>query len=78
MIQRYVKIGLLTAVLGLGGLATRVWTAETTPKPADSQDRATTRQTIHDMPLLERPNRPGHFYGNTVRRMNERRASGEK
>lgn len=26
------------------------------------------RQEIRSMPILERPNRPGHFYGNTVRR----------
>ncbi|NLE36987.1 MAG: hypothetical protein GX621_03085 [Pirellulaceae bacterium] len=28
-----------------------------------------TREQIRQMPLLERPNRPGHFYGNTVRRL---------
>lgn len=27
-----------------------------------------TRQEIRSMPILERPNRPGHFYGNSVRR----------
>lgn len=27
------------------------------------------RQAIRQMPLLMRPNRPGHFYGNTVRRL---------
>lgn len=73
MIQRYVRIGLLTAVLGLGGLANRAWAAETTRTPADRQERGTARQTIRNTPLLERPNRPGHFYGNTVRRINERR-----
>ncbi len=31
--------------------------------------RALTRQEIRNMPILERPNRPGHFYGNTVRRL---------
>ena len=30
------------------------------------------RQVIRQMPLLERPNRIGHFYGNTVRRMHYR------
>jgi hypothetical protein len=34
-----------------------------------------TRQQIRQMPLLERPNRPGHFYGNTVRRLHNRRMS---
>ncbi|HBO44688.1 MAG TPA: hypothetical protein DD670_12300 [Planctomycetaceae bacterium] len=32
-----------------------------------------TREQIRQMPLLERPNRPGHFYGNTVRRLNKGR-----
>lgn len=27
---------------------------------------------IRQLPLLERPNRPGHIYGNTVRRMHYR------
>lgn len=31
--------------------------------------RAAERQAIRQMPLLMRPNRPGHFYGNTVRRL---------
>ncbi len=30
--------------------------------------RSLTRQEIRNMPILERPNRFGHFYGNTVRR----------
>ena len=29
---------------------------------------AATRQSIRQMPILARPNRVGHFYGNTVRR----------
>jgi hypothetical protein len=37
------------------------------------RQRAAVRQAIRDTPLLERPNRPGHFYGNTVRRITERR-----
>lgn len=31
--------------------------------------KAAERQAIRQMPLLMRPNRPGHFYGNTVRRL---------
>jgi hypothetical protein len=27
-----------------------------------------TRREIRQMPIMERPSRPGHFYGNTVRR----------
>ena len=34
-------------------------------------DRTTMRQEIRQTPLLERPNRPGHFYGNTVRRLHK-------
>jgi len=30
--------------------------------------RAELRREIRAMPILERPNRPGHFYGNAVRR----------
>lgn len=31
--------------------------------------RAAYRSHVRSMPLLERPNRPGHFYGNNVRRV---------
>ena len=34
-----------------------------------------TRQEIRDKPILERPSRPGHFYGNTVRRNHVRKHS---
>ena len=58
---------LLTAVsLSQASAATP---AGTNPRPVT---RATTLspQAIRQMPLLERPNRPGHFYGNTVRALN--------
>jgi hypothetical protein len=32
-----------------------------------------TRQEIRDKPILERPSRLGHFYGNTVRRSHVRK-----
>ncbi len=32
------------------------------------------RRDIRQMPILERPSRPGHFYGNAVRRRNSRPA----
>ena len=32
------------------------------------QNRDAYRQTIRQTPILQRPNRPGHFYGNAVRR----------
>jgi len=54
------------------------------PAEADPTDRVRStarlsrgayRQAIRRMPLLERPNRPGHFYGNAVRRSRARRLS---
>ncbi|GAB6166818.1 hypothetical protein JCM19992_28180 [Thermostilla marina] len=36
---------------------------------ASAMSRAQYREMIRSMPLLERPNRPGHIYGNTVRRL---------
>ncbi len=36
-----------------------------------------TRREIRAMPILERPSRPGHFYGNTVRRNYYRGASSQ-
>ncbi|HEX3725246.1 MAG TPA: hypothetical protein VHV08_03345, partial [Pirellulales bacterium] len=35
---------------------------------SSAQAREVTRKEIRQMPILERPSRPGHFYGNTVRR----------
>jgi hypothetical protein len=34
------------------------------------------RQEIRELPILERPSRPGHFYGNTVRRNHVRKHQG--
>lgn len=31
------------------------------------------REQIRQMPIVTRPSRPGHFYGNTVRRAHNRR-----
>lgn len=36
--------------------------------------RELSRRDIRQMPILERPSRPGHFYGNAVRRNNSRGA----
>ncbi len=35
--------------------------------------RSAQRAAIKSQHILDRPNRPGHFYGNTVRRRNARR-----
>ncbi len=34
------------------------------------------REQIRSMPILERPSRPGHFYGNAVRRKHGQTQSG--
>lgn len=39
------------------------------PAVSPAAVRTLDRQAIRQMPLLMRPNRPGHFYGNTVRRL---------
>ena len=57
----------ITLVLFVG------WTAPTlgeTPSTPVRGTRAEVRQQIRATPLMERPNRPLHFYGNTVRRVN--------
>lgn len=35
--------------------------------PASAAYSASTRASIRAMPITQRPDRPGHFYGNTVR-----------
>ncbi len=52
----------LTLTLGVG-------TAGATSR-SSSGSSAAYRQSIRAMPILERPNRVGHFYGNTVRCLN--------
>jgi hypothetical protein len=36
--------------------------------------RELSRQEIRQMPITNRPSRPGHFYGNSVRRAQSRRS----
>jgi hypothetical protein len=62
MISRSSRYVLLLALLGTAAL------------PAWSSANTTlSRQEIRQMPITERPSRPGHFYGNTVRRLHHRR-----
>lgn len=61
MIVRYTTVGLVLATLCY------------TPNIA-SASRAVSRREIRSMPIVERPSRPGHFYGNAVRRNNSRSA----
>jgi hypothetical protein len=42
------------------------------PGEASAAATTLTRAEIRAMPILERPNRPGHFYGNAVRRRHGR------
>ena len=61
---------ILTAALLLAGSAGCAWanTDRTTPIVA----RGTEREAIKSMDILDRPDRPLHFYGNTVRRRAQR------
>lgn len=54
----------LTGTLWISSVATA---QESSPSNA-VVTRALTRQQIRSMHILDRPNRPGHFYGNAVRR----------
>jgi hypothetical protein len=74
MMRRLIGIGSLVVVLGLSWMAVRSQGAERVRRAEGSRDRAVMREAIRNTPLLERPNRPGHFYGNTVRRVNQRRS----
>ncbi|MBC8873841.1 MAG: hypothetical protein H8E44_30750 [Planctomycetes bacterium] len=42
--------------------------AQETSRSNNANTRRAHRQTIKSMHILDRPYRPGHFYGNTVRR----------
>ena len=53
-------------------IATTLIAAAVMPAPAEAAPD--TRQNIKSMPIVARPSRPGHFYGNTVRRVHQRRS----
>ncbi len=73
MMRHCVKLGSLVVMLGLSWMAAHCQGAERIRMPEGPRERAAVREAIRSTPLLERPNRLGHFYGNTVRRINERR-----
>jgi hypothetical protein len=75
MIARCFASLLLTALLAVAAVAEdKSPQAQTAPAAsATAKAGGLTRDEIKAMPLLERPNRLGHFYGNTARRINERR-----
>ncbi len=76
MIRSYLTICLLFAAISL------------IPQPNDSaharsvqssiQSQAKRAAAIRRMPLLRRPNRPGHFIGNTIRRNHALRMRGRR
>lgn len=55
------RIHILIGLLLVTGLFAAIEPAQATT--------ATERAAIRQMPITTRPNRPGHFYGNTVRRL---------
>ena len=73
MIKRCKVFGSLVVVLALSSMVAGTQGAERIRMPESPRERAAVREAIRNTPLLERPNRPGHFYGNTVRRITERR-----
>lgn len=58
-------------IVGLAVILTTVSAGVAAPRgiPAQIRQLQAEREAIEQMPLRERPNRPGHFYGNNVRRV---------
>jgi hypothetical protein len=55
-------------------IATSLVAAALIPSPTQAANTPATKTSIRSMPITERPSRPGHFYGNTVRRVHQRRS----
>lgn len=76
-----IRYCLLAGTLGIALYAGAQSVSATEPvkqsgsRPVVSNVTPQDREAIRQTPLLERPNRPGHFYGNTVRWLHDRRAS---
>lgn len=66
---RTIHLGILAAALGAGLWSFAAGRSEASERLAGSP-RPAQRQAIRQTPILERPNRAGHVYGNTVRRLN--------
>ncbi len=69
MLVRFFYAALPMLALGVGFWAMSGSEAEASSRAATNSNAAY-RQAIRQTPILERPSRPGHFYGNTVRRLN--------
>ena len=74
MIRRYLTICLLFAAISLVPRMNDSADARSIQSSVQSQARS--NAAIRRMPLLHRPNRPGHFIGNTIRRNHARRMRG--
>ena len=61
----FVRYAVFALVMALPWVVSSTVSARTT---------APTRREIRQMPILERPSRVGHFYGNTIRRNAARKA----
>jgi len=69
MLPRSLYAALLMITLGLGFWAISGSRADASGR-AENNPNAAYRQAVRQTPILERPSRPGHLYGNTVRRLN--------
>ena len=70
MIQRYlVPLLLAVALFAVPGLPQSAKASSPTylPEAGMYQSGAAHRRAIRRTPLMQRPNRPGHFIGNTLR-----------
>ncbi|MBN2296120.1 MAG: hypothetical protein JXM70_27060 [Pirellulales bacterium] len=75
MIRRYLTVCFLFAVISL--IPQLNGTANARSSRYSGQAQAQRDAAIRRMPLLQRPNRPGHFIGNAIRN-NARRSSGRR
>ena len=62
------QIRVLMLAVALGG-----WAATEAEAQVGMIATPAQRAALQSTPIVSRPNRPGHFYGNTVRRIHQRR-----
>ena len=70
MTQRYlIPLMLVVALFAFAGSSQSAKASSPTdvPEAGMYQSGAEVRRSIRRTPLMERPNRPGHFVGNTLR-----------
>ncbi|MCA9148366.1 MAG: hypothetical protein KDA92_03655 [Planctomycetales bacterium] len=66
------RVALTLACLSIVTLCNRVVTAQEPGWASEIVAGGVTRQAIESTPMINRPYRPLHFYGNTVRRIHYR------